>query len=202
MRRHWSTFVLDSRPISCWVSAFAAFLAVGVLLLAVGQDTFGYDFLAIAPWLPFLIIQDYWRWVGFMAARPGRPWPRRHLRHRSNRLLWSSYRIRRPLIRSCYQRLGYRCRRRCGLRASPVFREARLPRGHDPTSSAVGREQMAGRDERGRVERLAGIRPDCGDFLGTGGIGWIKGSIESGYRTFAGVDHSREEVSASEASRG
>ncbi len=27
--------------------------------------------LAMAPWLPVLLVQDYWRWVGFMTRRPG-----------------------------------------------------------------------------------------------------------------------------------
>jgi O-antigen/teichoic acid export membrane protein len=45
---------------------------VGLGLLAAGGHTFGLALVALAPWLPFLLIQDYWRWVGFMQARPGR----------------------------------------------------------------------------------------------------------------------------------
>jgi O-antigen/teichoic acid export membrane protein len=45
-------------------------LAGGVLIL-VGQRTFGTAMLAMAPWLPVLLVQDYWRWVGFMTRRPG-----------------------------------------------------------------------------------------------------------------------------------
>jgi len=58
--------------IALGIASLVIFIATGVLLLALGQETFGYDFLAIAPWLPFLIIQDYWRWVGFMASQPGK----------------------------------------------------------------------------------------------------------------------------------
>jgi O-antigen/teichoic acid export membrane protein len=48
------------------------FLAIGGVLLAVGQHACGVAFMAIAPWLPFLLVQDYWRWVGFMKAQPGK----------------------------------------------------------------------------------------------------------------------------------
>ncbi len=58
--------------ISLGVVSMITFLVVGLVLLAVGQDSFGYDFLALAPWLPFLIIQDYWRWIAFMASEPGK----------------------------------------------------------------------------------------------------------------------------------
>ena len=40
--------------ISLGVVSMITFLVVGLVLLAVGQDSFGYDFLALAPWLPFL----------------------------------------------------------------------------------------------------------------------------------------------------
>lgn len=50
--------------------AVTAAAAGGVLLLT-GQHAYGTAFLALAPWLPFLLAQDYWRWVGFMRARPG-----------------------------------------------------------------------------------------------------------------------------------
>ncbi|MGH9091367.1 MAG: hypothetical protein ACRDZR_08335, partial [Acidimicrobiales bacterium] len=50
----------------------AGFAAVGVVLLAVGQHQYGIAFCCLAPWLPCLLAQDYWRWVGFMAATPGK----------------------------------------------------------------------------------------------------------------------------------
>ena len=50
----------------------AVFALMGVALVAVGEHTFGLGMLAIAPWLPVLVVQDYWRWVGFMSQRPGR----------------------------------------------------------------------------------------------------------------------------------
>ena len=36
-----------------------------------GSATFGIAMVAMAPWLPLLLVQDYWRWVGFMTRRPG-----------------------------------------------------------------------------------------------------------------------------------
>jgi len=52
--------------------AGAAFVAVtGAILLLTNQHTFGIAMVALAPWLPLLVVQDYWRWAGFMRARPG-----------------------------------------------------------------------------------------------------------------------------------
>ncbi len=48
------------------------FLLVGSALMLAHQGTFGVSMLALAPWLPFLLVQDYWRWIGFMTRRPGR----------------------------------------------------------------------------------------------------------------------------------
>jgi O-antigen/teichoic acid export membrane protein len=50
----------------------AIIAALGVVLLLAGQESFGISQLAIAPWITFLLLQDYWRWVGFMQARPGK----------------------------------------------------------------------------------------------------------------------------------
>jgi O-antigen/teichoic acid export membrane protein len=44
--------------------------ALGLALLLGGQHAYGVAFLALAPWLPFLLVQDYWRWVGFMKGEP------------------------------------------------------------------------------------------------------------------------------------
>jgi O-antigen/teichoic acid export membrane protein len=49
----------------------AIFALVGGALILVGQRTFGIAMMAMAPWLPVLLVQDYWRWVGFMTRRPG-----------------------------------------------------------------------------------------------------------------------------------
>lgn len=46
------------------------FAATGAVMLAFGQHQFGLAFCFLAPWLPFLLAQDYWRWVGFMSAQP------------------------------------------------------------------------------------------------------------------------------------
>lgn len=51
--------------------AAVVFAAVGGALLFCGQRTFGLAMLGLAPWLPVLLVQDYWRWVGFMTRRPG-----------------------------------------------------------------------------------------------------------------------------------
>ena len=52
--------------------ATAVFIAIGVVLIAAGQRTFGDGMLAVAPWLIFLDLQDYWRWIGFMKGQPGK----------------------------------------------------------------------------------------------------------------------------------
>jgi len=44
--------------------------AIGTVLVAVGEREFGTSFLVLAPWLPFLLAQDYWRWVGYMKGQP------------------------------------------------------------------------------------------------------------------------------------
>jgi O-antigen/teichoic acid export membrane protein len=45
---------------------------VGFPLFLFGQRTFGLALLAVIPWLPFLLVQDYWRWTGFMRRQPGK----------------------------------------------------------------------------------------------------------------------------------
>ena len=45
---------------------------IGGLLLLAGQHAYGTAFVAFAPWLPFLLVQDYWRWAAFLRARPGK----------------------------------------------------------------------------------------------------------------------------------
>jgi O-antigen/teichoic acid export membrane protein len=50
--------------------AAVGFAVVGGILIGVGQRTFGMAMLAVAPWLIVLLLQDYWRWVGFMTAQP------------------------------------------------------------------------------------------------------------------------------------
>jgi O-antigen/teichoic acid export membrane protein len=50
--------------------AALGFAVVGGILMAFGQRTFGVAMLAVAPWLIVLLLQDYWRWVGFMTAQP------------------------------------------------------------------------------------------------------------------------------------
>jgi O-antigen/teichoic acid export membrane protein len=47
-----------------------AFALAGIILLLLHQIQFGICFLGLAPWLPCLLAQDYWRWVGFMKAQP------------------------------------------------------------------------------------------------------------------------------------
>ncbi len=54
------------------MASAALFGIVGFILLAAGQHAFGIVFVAFAPWQPFLVAQDYWRWVAFMKAKPGK----------------------------------------------------------------------------------------------------------------------------------
>lgn len=52
-------------------SGAMALAGLGVLLTVTGQHAFGMAVLAMAPWLPVLTVQDYWRWIGFLSAKPG-----------------------------------------------------------------------------------------------------------------------------------
>jgi O-antigen/teichoic acid export membrane protein len=54
------------------MTAAGVFALIGVASLVVGQRSFGIAMLAMVPWLPFLQLQDYWRWVAFMTSRPGK----------------------------------------------------------------------------------------------------------------------------------
>jgi O-antigen/teichoic acid export membrane protein len=54
------------------LAAAAAFALLGLGLMLAHQATFGFALLALAPWLPVLLVQDYWRWIGFMSRRPGK----------------------------------------------------------------------------------------------------------------------------------
>jgi O-antigen/teichoic acid export membrane protein len=49
-----------------------AILAIGGLVLLGRDRTYGLALLTLAPFLIPLLLQDYWRWVGFMQARPGK----------------------------------------------------------------------------------------------------------------------------------
>lgn len=44
----------------------------GLIIYSAGERTLGNGVLGVAPWLTFLLIQDYWRWVGFMEGSPGK----------------------------------------------------------------------------------------------------------------------------------
>jgi O-antigen/teichoic acid export membrane protein len=46
--------------------------AAGSALFVLGQGDFGAALLLLAPWLVFLLVQDFWRWAGFMWRRPDR----------------------------------------------------------------------------------------------------------------------------------
>lgn len=41
------------------------------VLFALHQRSFGVAFAVLAPFVTFLLLQDYWRWIGFMRRRPG-----------------------------------------------------------------------------------------------------------------------------------
>jgi O-antigen/teichoic acid export membrane protein len=53
------------------LAASLVFALIGGVLLVAHGRTFGTGMLYLAPWLPALLVQDYWRWVGFMSQRPG-----------------------------------------------------------------------------------------------------------------------------------
>lgn len=53
------------------LAAALATAVVGVVLVAFGAEGYGYAMLLVSPWLSVLLIQDYWRWIGFMGRRPG-----------------------------------------------------------------------------------------------------------------------------------
>ena len=40
------------------------------MVFVFGQPTFGLGMMAVAPWITFLNLQDYWRWIGFMQEIP------------------------------------------------------------------------------------------------------------------------------------
>ncbi len=42
------------------------FVVIALALIGRHQDTFARAVRALAPWLPVLVVQDYWRWVAFM----------------------------------------------------------------------------------------------------------------------------------------
>jgi O-antigen/teichoic acid export membrane protein len=52
------------------LAASVVFALIGVVLRFVGMTGFGDGMLALAPWVVFLDLQDYWRWVGFMEGKP------------------------------------------------------------------------------------------------------------------------------------
>ena len=52
------------------LGAAVVFAGIGAALLALGQRQFGICFIGLAPWLPVLLAQDYWRWIGFMQSKP------------------------------------------------------------------------------------------------------------------------------------
>jgi O-antigen/teichoic acid export membrane protein len=52
------------------LAASVVFALIGVVLRLVGMTGFGDGMLALAPWVVFLDLQDYWRWVGFMEGKP------------------------------------------------------------------------------------------------------------------------------------
>jgi O-antigen/teichoic acid export membrane protein len=54
------------------ISSAVLFGAIGLILLAVKQHAFGIAFVTFAPFVPFLLAQDYWRWVAFMTAKPAK----------------------------------------------------------------------------------------------------------------------------------
>jgi O-antigen/teichoic acid export membrane protein len=54
------------------LSSALVLVLAGGFLLAIDQHTFGLALLVVAPFVPALVVQDFWRWVGFMSLTPGR----------------------------------------------------------------------------------------------------------------------------------
>jgi O-antigen/teichoic acid export membrane protein len=54
------------------LGAAAIFALIGVVLWTCGLTSFGMGMLALAPWVVFLDLQDYWRWVAFMKGKPAK----------------------------------------------------------------------------------------------------------------------------------
>ncbi len=52
------------------VMATGIIATVGTALLVLGQHTFGVGLLSVAPWILMLLLQDYWRQIGFMQGTP------------------------------------------------------------------------------------------------------------------------------------
>lgn len=50
--------------------ASLATATAGIVVYVSGDRTLGSGLLGVAPWLVFLLLQDYWRWVGFMQGTP------------------------------------------------------------------------------------------------------------------------------------
>jgi O-antigen/teichoic acid export membrane protein len=54
------------------LTATAIFVVVGLVVRLAGAGLVSTALLALAPWLTVLVVQDYWRWVGFMRLQPER----------------------------------------------------------------------------------------------------------------------------------
>lgn len=54
------------------LAATAIFLLLGLGLRGARATVISSALLGLAPWLPLLVVQDYWRWVGFMRRQPQR----------------------------------------------------------------------------------------------------------------------------------
>jgi O-antigen/teichoic acid export membrane protein len=54
------------------LASAGVFGLVGLILLGLGQHSFGIAFVTFAPFLPALVVQDYWRWIAFMKAKPAK----------------------------------------------------------------------------------------------------------------------------------
>jgi O-antigen/teichoic acid export membrane protein len=64
----------SGRAAEFWLGVVVAvpIAAAGAILLQLGRHETGSVLLVLAPFLPFLLVQDYWRWTGFMQGRPGK----------------------------------------------------------------------------------------------------------------------------------
>jgi O-antigen/teichoic acid export membrane protein len=51
-------------------TAACVIAVLGAALVAVGAHAFGVGLLSVTPWIPVLLLQDYWRQMGFMTSTP------------------------------------------------------------------------------------------------------------------------------------
>ena len=132
--------------------------------------------LTLAPFVPFLLVQDYWRWVGFMQARPDRSLrERRAVQRDPGREPRGSHSERATLTLGGNCRLGRRSRRRRDLRTEAVLGGAETPgRGSDGRVPVAHEQVAAGRAAPPDGAAARRIPLLAGPAVGDAGLGGLK----------------------------